>query len=147
MTRLLLVTGLLLLTTGLPRAQDLTYQPINPSFGGSALNSTHLQGLATAQRNATAWDYEPPAARATSQPTARSQTDLFVSQLQSRLMSTVSTQVVEAMFGENPQDQGSVTFGTTSIDFYRDSGAINLTIIDSLDGSVTEISVPLLVAN
>jgi curli production assembly/transport component CsgF len=31
-------------------AQDLTYTPINPSFGGNAFNSSHLLGVAGAQK-------------------------------------------------------------------------------------------------
>ena len=63
------------------------------------------------------------------------------------LMSNLSSQVVEAIFGEEPQDDGSVVFGTTTIDFTRSSEAITLTLVDTLDGSVTEISVPTLFPN
>ena len=37
-------------------AGTLVYTPINPSFGGDPLNSSHLLGLASAQRTATASD-------------------------------------------------------------------------------------------
>ena len=47
-----------MLTVGLAgapaQAGDITYTPVNPSFGGSPLNSSHLLGLANAQRTATA---------------------------------------------------------------------------------------------
>ena len=129
-------------------AQDLVYTPINPSFGGNPMNSSHLQGVAAAQRTATAQDYVDPASSSSSASIPqRSQTDLFVNQLQNRLMSSLSSQVVEAIFGEDPQESGSVVFGNTTIDFARDTSAINLTIVDTLDGSVTEISVPQLLAN
>src|SRR5690606_32122233 len=35
-------------------AGQLVYKPVNPSFGGDPLNSSHLMGLASAQRTATA---------------------------------------------------------------------------------------------
>ena len=128
-------------------AQDLVYTPVNPSFGGNPLNSGHLLGIASAQRTATAFDHVEPSTSATPTSNTRSQTDLFVAQLESRLMSALSSQVVEAIFGDDPQDNGSVVFGTTTIEFNRSNSDIALTIIDSLDGSVTEISVPILIAN
>lgn len=127
-------------------AQDLVYTPINPSFGGNPLNSGHLLGTASAQRNTTAFDYEEPEAPGTTGAGTRSQTDLFVAQLESRLLSALSSQVVEAIFGDNPQDNGSVVFGTTTISFDRGTDAISLTIVDALDGAVTQISVPILVS-
>lgn len=127
--------------------QDLVYTPVNPSFGGNPLNSSHLQGIASAQRNATAFDYQEPTTPGTTAANGRSQTDLFVAQLQSRLLSSLSAQVVDAIFGDDPQESGAVVFGTTTINFARGTDAITLIIADSLDGTVTEISVPLLIAN
>ncbi len=126
-------------------AQDFVYTPTNPSFGGNPLNSGHLLGTASAQRNATAFDFEDPVAPGSTAAGSLSQTDLFVAQLESRLLSALSSQVVEAIFGENPQDSGSVVFGTTTISFDRGADEIALTIVDVLDGSVTEISIPTLV--
>jgi curli production assembly/transport component CsgF len=40
-----------------------------------------------------------------------------------------------------------VTFGTTTVEFQRTLDSIRLVIIDSLDGTVTEIVVPQLVTN
>lgn len=126
-------------------AQDLVYRPVNPSFGGTPLNSSHLLGTASAQRNATAFDYEEPSTTTnTVGASSRSQTDLFVAQLESRLMSALSSQVVEAIFGDDPQKSGSVVFGSTTITFDRGADAIELMIVDALDGSVTEIKVPTL---
>lgn len=128
-------------------AQDLVYTPVNPNFGGNALNSGHLLGVASAQRTATAFDHEDPVEATATADNGRSQTDLFVAQLESRLMSALSSQVVEAIFGNDPQDSGSVVFGGTTVDFNRSTTDITLTIIDSLDGSVTDISVPILTSN
>ena len=41
-------------------AQDITYQPIDPSFGGNPFNSAHLLGIANAQN-----DYKDPKAAST----------------------------------------------------------------------------------
>lgn len=133
-------------------AGNLVYTPINPSFGGSSLNSGHLLGIASAQRDATASDVASDEDASSRIPglnntPGNDAADLFVRQLQGRLFSALAGQVTEAIFGDNPQDNGTVTFGDTSVTFDRTLDSIRLTIVDSLDGSVTEIVVPQLVAN
>ncbi|MDP5348105.1 MAG: curli assembly protein CsgF [Paracoccaceae bacterium] len=144
--RLLLTCSLLALGQG-AMAQDLVYTPINPSFGGSPLNSSHLLSIANAQRTATARDAETNDGLSGSgiDTPSTSNADLFVRQLEGRLLSALASQVTDAIFGENPQDGGIVTFGTTTVEFQRTLDSIRLVIIDSLDGTVTEIVVPQLV--
>ena len=129
-------------------AQDLVYTPINPSFGGNALNSGHLLSIANAQRNATARDFDDgrgSIAGGTETGGGNSDADLFVRQLEGRLLSALAGQVTEAIFGSNPQEGGLVTFGTTTVQFDRTLDSITLLITDALDGTVTEIIVPQLV--
>ena len=113
-------------------AQDLTYQPIDPSFGGNPFNSAHLLGIANAQN-----DYKDPNARSSS-----SQADIFARQLQSRLLSALSSQIVDAIFGDNPQERGTISFGGQTIDFVRGLTEVTLTITDDDTGEVTTIVVP-----
>jgi len=125
-------------------AQDMVYTPINPSFGGSPLNSSHLLGLANAQRTATARKPAPGADPTNPSGSGSSDADLFVRQLQSRLLSALASQVTDAIFGENQQDSGTVTFGDTTITFERTLDSIRLIITDPT--GVTEIVVPQMVA-
>lgn len=122
-------------------AQDMVYTPVNPSFGGNPLNSSHLMGLASAQRTATT--RKPPGTDPTDPGTGSSEADLFVRQLQSRLFSALAAQVTEAIFGENPQESGTVTFGDTTVTFERTGDSIRLIITDPT--GVTEIVVPVMV--
>lgn len=138
--RALLVAGVLLATTP-AAAQDLVYTPVNPSFGGNPFNSGHLLGIANLQNDFTA--PSRGSGRGATAPENRA-ADIFARQLQSRLLAEVSNDVVEAIFGENPQTQGEVVFGDTVIRFNRELTAVNLTIEDRSTGSVTDISVPLL---
>ena len=116
-------------------AQELVYTPVNPSFGGDSFNSAHLLGIANAQN-----DYKDP----DSATTGNSQVDQFLRQLQSRLLSSLAAQVNDAIFGENPQESGTITFGDQTITFVRLVDSVSLTIIDNTTGSITEISIPLL---
>jgi curli production assembly/transport component CsgF len=151
MQRLALLTSVsLLFASTIPVAsQDLTYRPINPSFGGNPLSSSHLLGTAAAQREATARDADDD--DATFGPggdlvdDGPSDADLFVRQLEGRLLSALAGQVTEAIFGDNPAEEGTVVFGSTTVSFERTVGEISLQIIDALDGTVTEIVVPQLV--
>jgi len=125
-------------------AEPLVFSPVNPSFGGSPLNSSHLMGLANAQRTATARDGKSSTSSSSSL-SGTSNAELFVRQLESRLMSSLASQVSEAIFGENPQDSGTIQFGDTSVSFERTLDSIRLTIVDAM--GVTEIVVPVLVVN
>ncbi|MFN4128557.1 MAG: curli assembly protein CsgF [Paracoccaceae bacterium] len=144
-----LATATLLFSAGHGTAQDLVYRPINPSFGGNPMNSAHLLGTAAAQRTATARDAPRPIVGGGTSGTSAGQTDadLFVRQLQGRLLSALSAQVTDAIFGTDRQEQGLVTFGTTTVSFERTPSEIRLLISDNLAGTVTEIIVPQLVSS
>ena len=116
-------------------AQDLSYEPINPTFGGNPFNSNHLLGIANAQN-----DFRDPNARTTS-----SQADIFARQLQSRLLSALSSQLVDAIFGDNPQEQGTISFGGQTITFFRSLDSVTITIVNLETGEETTIVVPLFV--
>lgn len=113
-------------------AQDLVYEPVNPSFGGNPFNSAHLLAIANAQN-----DFDRPEVEASS----ADDLDRFISSLQSRLLSSLSTQVANAIFGEDAQDEGIIQFGEQTISFVRTLDGIQLTITDG-DGTSTVITIP-----
>jgi curli production assembly/transport component CsgF len=143
------MVGLVLLLLLSPVASaDLVYQPVNPSFGGNPLNSNHLLGIAGAQNDYSA---PKPAAGTSSAGGTAAQTAnqklaaQFMAQIQSRLVSSLASQVAGAIFGDNPQDSGTVVFGDQTIAFERGLDAIKISITDAISGDVTAISVPVLV--
>ena len=150
MYRLLALFAAGLILAGSALASDLVYTPINPTFGGNPGNSAHLLAVAGAQKTATAID-APRATNSSSTPpggsTSQNNVDQFIAQLEGRLLSSLAAQVTDAIFGENPQDHGTITFGSTIVVFDRNSSTIDLTITDTTTGEVTLISVPQLVVN
>ena len=134
--RLALFTAALLLSGvgGTACAQDMVYQPVDPSFGGNPFNSAHLLGIANSQNN-----YKDPKATTS---TSGSQADIFARQLQSRLLSALSSQIVDAIFGENPQERGTISFGGQTIDFNRSLDEVTLNIRNDDTGEVTTIVIP-----
>jgi len=116
-------------------AQDMVYEPISPTFGGNPFNSNHVLGVANANN-----DTRDPRAR-----TSNSQADIFARQLQSRLLSALSSQIVDAIFGENPQESGTISFGGQTINFFRSLEEVTIIIRDDETGEETRIVVPLFV--
>jgi len=116
-------------------AQDLVHTPISPTFGGNPFNSNHILGTANAQN-----DTRDPRSRE-----ENTQADIFARQLQSRLLSALSSQVVDAIFGDNPQEQGVISFGGQTIEFFRSLDSVTLTIRNDETGEETRIVVPLFV--
>jgi curli production assembly/transport component CsgF len=129
--RAALAAGMIFACGSAASAQQQVYTPINPSFGGNPFNSSHLLGIANAQNN-----FKDPNAP------SNSQTDIFARQLQSRLLSALSNNIVNAIFGPNAQNNGTVDFGGQTIAWTRELDQVTVTITDDASGQVTTIVVP-----
>lgn len=116
-------------------AQDVVYRPISPTFGGNPFNSNHVLGVANANNNT----------RDPNSSSSNSQADIFARQLQSRLLSALSSQIVDAIFGDNPQEQGVISFGGQTIEFFRSLDEVTLIIRNDETGEETRIVVPLFI--
>jgi curli production assembly/transport component CsgF len=116
-----------------PAMADMVYKPINPSFGGDSFNSSHLQGLAASQNQY----------KESSSSSQQSNSERFLSMLQSRLYSSLATQVSEAIFGENAQPSGTITFDDQTISFVNDGTQVTLSVLDTTTGHVTNITIPI----
>ena len=116
-------------------AQDVVYEPVSPTFGGNPFNSQHVLGVANANN-----DFRDPRAA-----NSNSQADIFARQLQSRLLSALSSQIVDAIFGENPQESGTISFGGQTINFFRSLEDVTIIIRDDATGEETKIVVPLFI--
>ncbi|MDT3719499.1 curli assembly protein CsgF [Pseudomonas oryzihabitans] len=118
----------LLWTLGVAMAQatELVYSPVNPSFGGNPLNGTYLLNNATAQDR-----HKDPDLRSSN---SQSPLERFTSQLESRLLSQVLT---------NIQDGNSGTLSTDQfiVNIVDDSGNLTVQITDRSTGEISEISV------
>ena len=116
-------------------AQDLVHEPISPTFGGNPFNSNHILGTANAQNNTT----DPNAVD------RNSQSSIFARQLESRLLSALSSQIVDAIFGDNPQESGTISFGGQTIEFFRSLDEVTLIIRNDDTGEETRIVIPLFI--
>lgn len=117
---------------GTASAQQLRFQFTDPSFGGNPFYSTQLQGVANAQNG-----YTNPKATSSSTPA-----QIFANQLQSRLLSAAADTIVNQIFGPNPQNSGTVSFGGQTITYSRSLTDVTLNITDTTTGQTTTIIVP-----
>jgi curli production assembly/transport component CsgF len=136
-----------LMMVGSASAGTLVYQPTNPSFGGNPNNGAFLLNLANAQNiplaNQTAAQAAAAAAGAgggAGSSAALTPGQIFAQQLQSQLLSSFANQITQAIFGANAQQSGNFSFGSTSINFVKVGGQINIAINDGT--SITNIVVP-----
>lgn len=116
-------------------AADLVYEPVNPSFGGDPLVSSHLIELADRQNR---HDTRDPSR------TELDKGEQFVQNLERRMLSSLAVQVNEAIFGEDASESGTIEFGDQTISFERGLEAVHLTIEDMAEGTQTDIKVPIL---
>lgn len=68
----------------------------------------------------------------------------FIRNVESRIYSTLSRQLVEEMFGENPSDSGEFEIEGAGISYVKDDveNTVELTVTDE-DGSTTVIVIPI----
>ena len=117
-------------------AQEIVQRFVNPGFGGNPFNSDYLLGTATPQR--------PERKTESSAAEELTEAQLFARQIQSRLLSALSSSLVEAITGSQPGTSGEFIVGDQTIGFERTLTEIRLTIRDNTTGEVTTIAVPTL---
>ena len=66
----------------------------------------------------------------------------FIRNVESRIYSTLSRQIVDSMFGENPSDFGEFSIEGTGVSYERVGDSVILTVTDE-NGNVTTITIPL----
>ncbi|MDP5200031.1 curli assembly protein CsgF [Flavobacterium sp. DG2-3] len=114
-------------------AQALVYKPVNPAFGGDTFNYQWLLSSAEAQNK------QKDKAEATT-----TQTDLerFKANLNSQLLSQISSSLYKQQFGTDGIKEGSYTFGSYSVDVYPSSDGLTLNILDTNTGEQTQVIIP-----
>ena len=68
--------------------------------------------------------------------------DRFIQMLQTRLYSSLASQVSEAIFGENAQDQGRIKFDDQEVSWTNTGTEVRLLVTDLQTGQISEIIIP-----
>ena len=124
-------------------AGDLTHQWVSPSFSGVGYSS-HVLTVENQEhsRKKAIKEKEEAAVREAERDLANTNQAKFIKNVESRIYAQLSKQLVDSMFGENSNQNGTVTFEGTTISYVKDTDNVALTILDA-NGSETVITVPI----
>ena len=114
------------------QAQDLVHRFIDPSFGGNPFYSDHLLAIANLDRPA----------QPTTPTTTPTQEDLIAQQLQARLLSTLSGNILDSINNAKVGDTGNFTLGNQTISFTRSATATTVTFTNTATGEVNTVVIP-----
>lgn len=117
------------------QAQQFSYRPINPFFGGDTFNYQQLLSSANAQNSFTA------PANAQDQ-----QTDLerFGNQLNTSILNQISRELTQQQLDAigSITEPGSFSFGSLALDVFESPEGLVINILDTNTGEETQIVVP-----
>ncbi len=131
---ILLVLTISLVCSAELSAQELVYQPINPSFGGSPLNGNWLLTSAQLQDDTV----DPALADQSQDPFAD-----FQENLNRSILSQLSRTLTDQIFGESGElQEGLFQLGDFSFQILETIDGVQITIFDLLTGNETIILVP-----
>lgn len=134
--RILIAVSLLSSTSSVAGAGELVYTPRNPSFGGNPFYSDHLLGVANSNNK-----FEKPSSNS-GLLTQQDPSKEFERVIQSSLLSRISSQIADQIYGENAKDAGRFVIGNTTVDFAKSGGSTSVTITDTSTGGHTLIQIP-----
>ena len=133
MKKILLIIVLLVLGTSC-YAQQFTYKPKNPAFGGDTFNYNWLLSSASSQNSYTA-DRD---ARE-----EESDLDRFGDNINNQILSQISRALLEQQLGDfDFSQEGSFVFGTLNIEIFESGEGLVINILDTSNGEETQIIIP-----
>ena len=109
-------------------ASELTYQPVNPAFGGFAANADWLLATAEAQRDEETSLTDPR--------------EDFASQVSRFLLSNIASNISNQILGEDAADSGVFVIDGTTIEFANDGTNVDVTISSPTGSTTLQIPSP-----
>ena len=133
---------LLILTSNLVYAEQ-TFQFKSPSFSGVGYSS-HVQTIENTEttRKQALDAAKLQAAKDAAAAAANTNLSKFLNNFESRVYAQLSTQLVNNLFGENPQNSGTVTIEGNTIQYTKTADQISLTVTGA-DGTLTQVQIPI----
>ncbi len=116
-------------------AQQFSYKPVNPAFGGDTFNYNWLLSSATSQNG-----HKEETAVSTSQ----SALDQFGASLNQQVLSQISRSLLSQQLdgiGDFSQE-GTFTFGTLNVEIFDSYEGLVINILDTSNGEETQVIVP-----
>jgi curli production assembly/transport component CsgF len=122
---------------------EQVFQFKSPSFNGIGYSS-HVQTLENTETSRRTAIETKRLQDAKDAAAAAKNTNLqkFLNNFESRVYAQLSTQLVNNLFGENPQNSGTVTIEGNTIQYTKSVDMISLTVT-ATDGSLTQVQIPI----
>jgi len=116
-------------------AQQFSYEPKNPAFGGDTFNYNWLLSSASSQNQITA----PRNAQE-----EESELDQFGQALNRQILSQLSRTLLQQQIDGigNLTEPGSFTFGSLNVEVFEGQEGLIINIFDTLTGEQTQVVVP-----
>ncbi|WP_128760141.1 curli production assembly/transport component CsgF [Leeuwenhoekiella aestuarii] len=116
-------------------AQQFTYKPLNPAFGGDTFNYNWLLSSATAQNKLTA-----PRSAAEQ----RSELEQFGDNLNRQVLSQISRRLLQQQIEGigDFTEEGTFTYGTLAVEVFESEEGLVINILDTSTGEQTQVIVP-----
>ncbi|MGY5847094.1 curli production assembly/transport component CsgF [Salegentibacter sp. HM20] len=115
-------------------AQQLTYTPQNPAFGGNPYNYSWMISSANAQNSIKA----PGVTRE-----QQSELSRLGENINRQLLSQISRGLLQSQLeGFNFDQEGTFTYGTLNLEIYRSLEGLVINILDTSTGEETQIVIP-----
>ena len=122
---------------------ELIFQFKSPSFNGIGYSS-HVQTIENTEQTRKKAIEDAKLQTAKDAAAAAKNTNLqkFLNNFESRVYAQLSTQLVNNLFGENPQNSGTVTIEGNTIQYTKTADTISMTVTAE-DGTITQVEIPI----
>lgn len=122
---------------------ELTFQFKSPAFSGIGYSS-HVQTIENTENSRREAIEAARLQAAKDAAAAANNTNLqkFLNNFESRVYAQLSTQLINNLFGENPQNSGTVTIEGNTIQYVKTPDMISLTVTDP-NGNITQVQIPI----
>ena len=139
--RNLLLSLTILLSTSSNAEQTFSFK--SPSFSGVGYSS-HVQTIENTEytRKQALDAARLQAAKDAAAAAGNTNLQKFLNNFESRVYAQLSTQLVNNLFGETPQNSGTVTIEGNTIQYQKTVDQINLTVTDP-SGNITQVQIPI----
>ena len=124
--------ALLMLVPAAP-AQDLVYRPVNPAFGGPAINYQWLQSSAQTQN----------AFQDAERSFFRDPLQDFETSLQRQILNRLSRELVDERFGDlNLAQEGTFDLGEFTVEVLPGLNGVSVRVFNPVTGDETTVTIP-----
>lgn len=125
------------------QAAELDFSFKSPSFSGIGYSS-HVQTLENTETSRKKAIDDKRLADAKEAAALIKNTNLqkFLNNFESRVYAQLSTQLVNNLFGENPQNSGTVEIEGNTIQYVKTTDMVSLSVTDT-NGNITQVEIPI----